>query len=237
MRPLTRLLRIQYATNLEVGQKKIQGLLRPVAPILTLTGNVGSPVLPEYHNFIRFCSQNWLHVLVVPGLRDCYNPFNEEPLTAEELIERGAAVCRGFANVHFLNRTHMYCEGVRFISAPLWSPTSTEDFKNIYVSEKDGGLRLIGPDDFSAKKEEDYKWIQSIMNQRLDGIPPTVLLSHRAPKESVGGLRALISNEVQHIESGTITRLPARESFIEISIPVESVEDYRDPLLVASTID
>lgn len=172
MRPLTRLLRIQYATNLEVGQKKVQGLLRPVAPILALTG----PARTENRDFLQFCSQHWLHVFVVSGSR---------------------VGDRVFPNVHFMNRAHMECEGVRFIGAP------------------DG----------------DYAWARTLTPDL-----PTVLLSHRAPK-SLTGLRAAVSSEALYVESGSILRLPARESFIEISIPVESVEDYRDPLLVASAID
>lgn len=75
---------LQYASNLfvDIAKGSLSKRLHPVAPTLALVGNVGQIESPATKDFLRYCSDSWKSVLLVPGPWDLSsfqgNPFYKQ---------------------------------------------------------------------------------------------------------------------------------------------------------------
>lgn len=149
-----RRMKIQYASDLHLefyDKSAFQPMLRPVAPILALAGDVGRPDKRTYRDFLQYCSRNWRDVFVVAGNHELYNSravvshtprFAESEFynshhadswkhmpvtsvdTAQKRLEGCAAIASEFSNVHFLNRQRVNRDGIAFLGCTLWTDLS-----------------------------------------------------------------------------------------------------------------
>lgn len=109
------MVRIQVASDLHlerVLKTPFQPLLKPIAPILALAGNLGVPHTRSYRDLLFYCSRNWDQTILVGG--------NVE-VTADPQLTRCASIAAGFPNVHFLHKRHVDCAGLTFIGAPQFA--------------------------------------------------------------------------------------------------------------------
>lgn len=97
---------IQYASSLFVDkfEKVVSAyLVKPVAPILVLSGNIGKHKSAQTYAFLQHCSRNWDTIVYVPGeyeLSDTSVPdFN-------------------YKNLYYLNRDTAYINGIYFTGTP-----------------------------------------------------------------------------------------------------------------------
>ena len=134
---------IQYASDLHLEffpRVEFETLLKPVAPILVLAGDIG-PVggggagAQRTRDFIAWCSERWRHVIWVFGNHEYYIMYAQKRwkfLSADKLLtmeEREAAARIWLAtlpNVHFLQAESVVLEGIRFFGATLWSHVTEE---------------------------------------------------------------------------------------------------------------
>lgn len=133
---------IQYASDLHLEffpAVEFETLLKPVAPILVLAGDIGPAAggagAQRTRDFLAWCSERWRHVIWVFGNHEYYIMYAQKKwssLPADRLLtmeERETAV-RGWLaalpNVHFLQGETVALEGVRFFGATLWSHVSAE---------------------------------------------------------------------------------------------------------------
>ena len=188
---LRRLLRIQYASDLHLehyDKVAFQPMLKPVAPLLALVGDLGHPERSTYRDLIQYCSRNWRHVFVIAGNHELYSSVKRP---AEQLLAQCESIVSEFANVHFMNRRRVECEGVTFLGATLWTNlTGHEDIARRYMSDyrhiynTDG--RQVEPEDTTAWHLRDRNWIR----EQLESCKgPTVILTHHLP------MRDLISEK------------------------------------------
>jgi hypothetical protein len=72
-------MRLQVASNLHLERyAKVcpQLALRPVAPVLALTGNLGNPHHRTYRDLLFYCSRNWDRTILVSGdLEESHDPY------------------------------------------------------------------------------------------------------------------------------------------------------------------
>jgi hypothetical protein len=138
---------------------EFETLLKPVAPILVLAGDIGPAAggagAQRTRDFLTWCSERWRHVIWVFGNHEYFIMYPQKrwnSLSADKLLtmkEREAAAhvwLAALPNVHFLQGETIILEGVRFFGATLWSHVTEEthaaygqkmaDFKAI-VAERD----------------------------------------------------------------------------------------------------
>jgi len=202
---------IQYASDLHLefrGAVAWPTLLRPVAPILVLAGDLGNPQCQEYRNFLHWSSRNWAHVIVIAGNHELYNKKHASAWKhiAAELIstrdERLAAceeVSKAFTNVHFLQQKRVDINGIAFLGCTLWtdlsSPTDAStaiqgmnDYNYISIKEK----QKATPADTTKWHQEDRAWLSTELSACNEMGTPAVVVTHHVPS------RRLISPRFQH---------------------------------------
>jgi len=105
--------RIQYVSSLYVDcfEKVIPfHLVKPVAPTLVLSGNIGKPSSKQTSDFLRHCSRGWDSVLYVPGQLELTEPISNFNKLKSDL-----------PNVFLLSSNSVKINGVVYIGSPLLS--------------------------------------------------------------------------------------------------------------------
>lgn len=189
-------LRIQYASDLHLeffrSQPAFQSLLKPVAPLLALAGDIGYPKDPVYTEFLRYCSEHWESVFVVAGNHEFYN--SKSPVQSHtEQIQQCATMASAFPNVHFLQRGRVELPkyGVSVLGVTLWtdlgSPYRQEvakdtmsDYRYIIVQEGDK-LRPLEPLDTHRWHQEDMDWLHHEIQENATIGRPTIVITHHLP--------------------------------------------------------
>ena len=139
---MKRLLRIQYASNLHLehyDKVAFQPILKPVAPILALAGNLGEPGRRAYRDLFHYCSRNWDHVFVVAGDQELKHPYR----TADDQMAICKAITAEWPNVHFLNRTRVDREGLTFLGVPLIQKIADRKWIRAELSECKGPTVIL----------------------------------------------------------------------------------------------
>lgn len=200
---MARRLRIQYASDLHLelyDKAAFQPMLRPVAPVLALAGDVGRPDKRTYRDFLQYCSRNWRNVFVVAGNHELYNSrhagsWKHMPTTsvdtAEQRLNSCAVIAREFPNVHFLNRKRVDSDGVAFLGCTLWSDLShggdveagqmMNDYRLIAVPGEGGVPVPITPELTSAWHLLDYLWLKHEIAACEEEGRPAVVITHHLP--------------------------------------------------------
>jgi hypothetical protein len=105
--------RIQYVSSLYVDsfEKVIPfHLVKPSAPTLVLSGNIGRPSSKQTGDFLRHCSRCWDSVIYVPG-----------PLELTEPLSKFNQLNNGLSNVFLLSSNRVKINDVVYIGSPLMS--------------------------------------------------------------------------------------------------------------------
>jgi hypothetical protein len=120
--------RIQYASSLYVDcfEKVIPfHLVKPAAPTLVLSGNIGKPSSKQTSDFLRHCSRNWDSVIYVPGSLELIEP-----------LSKFNQLNSGLSNVFLLSCNRVKINGVVYIGSPL---ISMDDY--VWLTREYGLLR------------------------------------------------------------------------------------------------
>lgn len=190
---IRRLMRIQYASDLHLeffDKTPFPPILKPVAPVLVLAGDVGRPDMRSYRDFMHYCSRNWDAVFVVAGNHELYNG-KKRMHTALQRINLCNTICGEWSNVHFMNRRRIDYDGVTFLGATLWTDMDGfdnnaellrgyNDFNQICVPEQSlpGPIRPIELDDIKRWHHLDRRWLDAELK---DVTGPTVVVTHHLP--------------------------------------------------------
>jgi hypothetical protein len=103
----TRMLRIQYASNLLVHTRPVlesTRLLRPSAPVLALLGNIGHPYCDRTRDFFRWTETKYQHIFWIPGALE----YSSSTENATSWYERSDQIYESIRNWE-LNRT-LFCQ-------------------------------------------------------------------------------------------------------------------------------
>lgn len=198
-----RRMRIQYASDLHLelyDKSAFQPMLRPVAPVLALAGDVGRPDKRTYRDFLQYCSRNWRNVFVVAGNHEFYNSrhagnWKHMPPTSVDTVHRRLqeceAIAREFPNVEFLNRRRVDSDGVAFLGCTLWTDLSEggaveaerlmNDYRMIAVPGAEGRPEPVTPDITSAWHWKDRAWLDSEISVCEEEGRPAIVITHHLP--------------------------------------------------------
>lgn len=196
-------MRVQYASDLHLefgwfkGSGSIASVLRPVAPVLVLAGDIGNSRKALYGDFLKACAPLWEHIVVIAGNHEFYNKRTAAdwakgwgtPDSVAERLEmcRVAAVAAG-KNVHFLDRGSIDIGGVRFLGCTLWSDTTGAEE---LIESRMTDCRVICPDksvpvaataeDLKVWHTRDRDWLAAELDAcRAEG-RGAVVVSHHLP--------------------------------------------------------
>ena len=188
-----RRLRIQYASDLHLEfHDNFVGpaLLKPVAPVLALAGDIGSPYRREYRDFLAYCSKSWDSVFVVAGNHEFYNKRLIKPIHGPHTVDQTLATIRttvaAFRNVHFLERERVDYGGVAFLGCTLWTDTSVDhdlaraamtDYRVITAD----GVSAITPEQTTEWHRRDRAWLAESLAVCADKGTPADVLTHHLP--------------------------------------------------------
>jgi hypothetical protein len=197
-----RLLRIQYASDLHlelVDKTPFQPILKPIAPVLALAGDIGRPDRRSYEDFLHYCSRNWAAVFIIAGNHELYNsnssekwryllPYNMH--TAEERLAMCEEVADKFPNVQFLNRSRAYYGGIAFLGATLWTDSHgveheacrMNDYRMICAGlDAEGVPRPLRVADTQDWHTMDRAWLATEIAACEEVGQPAVVLTHHMP--------------------------------------------------------
>jgi hypothetical protein len=184
----SRMLRIQYASDLHlefVDKTPFQPILKPIAPILSLAGDIGRPDRRSYEDFLHYCSRNWVAVFVVAGNHELYNSKSDAIHTVDQRLAMCESIAAKFPNVQFLNRRRADYGGIAFLGATLWTDTRgveaaahrMNDYKMIYT----GVGHNLTVTDTQAWHDRDRAWLASEIAACEEVGQPAVVLTHHLP--------------------------------------------------------
>jgi hypothetical protein len=197
-----RLLRIQYASDLHlelVDKTPFQPILKPIAPVLVLAGDIGRPDRRSYADFLHYCSRNWAAVFVIAGNHELYNsmsadkwryllPYNMH--TAEERLAMCENIADKFPNVQFLNRRRADYGGIAFLGATLWTDTYGVEYEahrmndyRMIATERDanGSTRPLRVADTQDWHVMDRSWLTAEIAACEEAGQPAVVITHHMP--------------------------------------------------------
>ncbi len=116
--------RLQYASNLFVDLHRVSfdTLLRPKAPYLALTGNIGRPWSPKSYSFLKYCSKHWDTVLWVPGPHELTN-LSSSRHTASEAVLAMKDLSKQIPGLQILDSKEavFHSDGVVALGTSLWT--------------------------------------------------------------------------------------------------------------------
>jgi hypothetical protein len=189
---IRRLMRIQYASDLHLeffDKTPFPPILKPVAPVLVLAGDIGRPDMRTYRDFMHYCSRNWDATFVVAGNHELYNGKAMRH-SAQMRLEMCETICGEWPNVHFMNRRRVDRDGVTFLGATLWTDMvgfedphirrAYNDFNRIGVPSwpNPDTLRPLDLSDIKRWHQIDRDWLAAEL-AKVTG--PTVVITHHLP--------------------------------------------------------
>jgi hypothetical protein len=194
---LARRLRIQYASDLhlEFAENFVAPtILKPIAPVLALAGDVGRPDKRTYRDFLQYCSANWDSVFIVAGNHEFYNSsrIQFKQSNIQTVTQRAAAIeqtVAEFPNVHFLNRRRVDYRGIAFLGCTLWTDTSANfdlaaASMNDYAVITTDGRTPLTPQETTAWHYTDRTWLADAIATCASTCTPAVVLTHHLPSSA-----------------------------------------------------
>lgn len=156
------MIKFQYISDIHLEFLKNIPKINKIAENICLLGDIGIPGSVIYNDFILFCSNKFKNVFIIYGNHEYFN--TKKTITSngiESMLKREEYTANFPKNVYFLNNSHIYidkqnnnvlrdlhenqCKNnyIKIIGTTLWSDidnniyTRFEDYKRIYISEKE----------------------------------------------------------------------------------------------------
>lgn len=176
--------------------------LKPSSSVLALLGDVSEVKnFFKIRGFFEYVSENWSHVLYVPGNHEFYGG------NLQKSIDDMKSYLSLFSNIVVLNNDVVSIDGVRYIGSTLWSDMNREDpltklaCKDLicdyhYIWKNSvGQLVRITPDDTVSLFDKNVEFIKKMIE--LTDNPTNVVLTHHAPS-----YRSVSPRFVGHVGNG-----------------------------------
>lgn len=129
--------------------------IKPLTPILILAGDIGKLSEPKFFEFIKYCSENWQHVLYVMGNHEYYSSHSMDVINRK--IRELFAI---FPNIHLLDNESIEIDGYTFYGFVGWTPpifsqsSLAAQYINDYNLIKGKRGKKITVDEINALSEE-----------------------------------------------------------------------------------
>lgn len=163
---------------------------RPSEDVLILAGDIGNPTSKIYKLFLTEMSNYYSKVFIVTGNHEYYQHYRRKYSHETARLESGfrhsiddidkmvTVITGSLPNVHFLQRSSVVYNRVRFIGCTLWTqsdPTLTK-YMNDYEYIKD-----FTADTCDKLNSHDVKWLEENLVLNGDEYDRTVVVTHHLP--------------------------------------------------------
>lgn len=177
---------IQYASDihLEHEKQKTENFKHIIAPrigcdILILAGDISDPKLDIFHQFMKWCVQNWKYVIMIAGNHEYYKYSISEINTYLSDV----SITIGFS---YLNNNSIIINDIAIMGTTLWS----------YIPDQNWSHVLYGLNDFNYIKEfkEKYSIYNNLYSENCNWLTKElkkykhkkkVVVTHHAPVEEI----------------------------------------------------
>jgi len=170
--------------------------------VLFLCGDIGSPLLPTYADFLGFCSTHFSVVYLITGNHEYYNPPNStEPYDMQQIRSIIVEQATVYPNVRYLDNSYTIDDAHSIIvyGSTLWSkqrPYNTykgiNDFTYIVTPESKKTNSNITLEQYDELHEQAIRDLQSAMRDiraiRTDskyGVYDLIIMTHHLPSRDL----------------------------------------------------
>lgn len=157
-------------------------LIKPVAPILCLAGDIASPYSKITNEFVKWASNQWEHVLWVPGYHELAPIKNGFMTTMNDAHIKLLDVCHHYPNVHImLNKSFKIKDTpYLFLGSPLWGYNHTYNIR----FRSDGphhSTQAIVPFQLNAMTEANFRWFDGHIEEAKELNEKVICMSYSPP--------------------------------------------------------
>lgn len=184
MEPKAYSLQIVSDIHLEHRSINYDCIVQPIANILALVGDIGSPFLPNLSDFITWCASKFDHVFYIPGNHEYYNT---QALTINDINIMLDDICKLHSNVHFMYNTVYDIGKYTFIGSTLWSHVPDEhihtiqnimnDYRYIFATNE----RRITVADTNVEYQKNKAFIEKSIQDAIVNNKIPIVLTHHTP--------------------------------------------------------
>ena len=188
---------VQYASDLHLDNETpaFSMILKPVAPVLALCGDIGDPFSKVYYDFLKWCSERWSTIFLVTGNHEY---FSEE--TMDSVEQKIGEVCSELGII-FLQKGIYREEKYKLIvvGCTLWSspdvrrwdriadgfigdPGARGDYKFIHkYDEYTNFKRPVHPSDIVLINREHISFLEKVCKDAYINGWRVLVLTHHLP--------------------------------------------------------
>ncbi len=179
------MLNIQYMSDLhlEFYDKdticKLLEIIKPVAEICVLAGDIGYPFDETYEIFISGMAKKFSHVFLIHGNHEYYQCGTNQGKTRDEILHRTYQIINrnNLTNLHFLHNSHYDIGQYRFVGSVLWSEIRDERYlSNRYDQVYDFSLEEMNEMHYTNR---DY--IRSVIAESKAEQKRIIMITHHVP--------------------------------------------------------
>lgn len=161
-------------------------LIKPVAPILCLTGNIASPYSKITKRFVDWASNNWEHVLWVPGYTELapknglhYVTMNDALHTMEDLIHHKSNI-KIMCNKVFKIENTPYL----FLGSPLFGYGHTRDIL-FHCDGSHNSINTVKSFQLNNIAQANLRWLDGHIEEAKEHNERVICLTYSPPVRQV----------------------------------------------------
>ena len=165
-------LHLECMTNIEYEK-----IIKPTAPILVLAGDIGNLYnLNQLKDFIKWCCEQFVAVLYVPGNHEYYRQFNTPTLPFYKLNFQLKDLEKQFKNLYILQRKLLEINNIYFAGCTLWSNFKQSPLPKYIVRIK-GFNKYI----YNNEHYKDLKFIKQVISKSQKEKKKLIIITHHVP--------------------------------------------------------
>lgn len=171
-------MRIQYLSDMHLEFLKTPPLIKAVAPVLCLLGDIGYPFSNIYQEFLYNINSNpkFKKIFIISGNHEYYSKeksINEVDIQISDIIKNN-----NLNKISFLNNTKEYYDNHLFVGTTLWSHISDPNHLiNDFISIKD-----MTVDKYNELHHDAKNFMSSSISNTNK---KTILLTHYLPSYTI----------------------------------------------------
>jgi predicted phosphodiesterase len=169
-------IRFQIISDIHLEKRKYNNsiLEHPIkANNLILAGDIGNPLIPNYKEYIKYCSDQYKNVFLITGNHEYWNNTVDD---TDKLINQ---ICSPYKNVYFLNNRfidfNQNNRSIRIFGGIMWSFVL---YQNKDIPSTDNNL--IKDFNYDQRNYIHFDTIRNIISKKSD-----LIITHHAPTYKV----------------------------------------------------
>jgi predicted MPP superfamily phosphohydrolase len=194
-------MKIQYISDIhletmDTNTANFKNFLIPNAPYLALCGDIGYPHSQIFEEFIKYCSERWIHVFYVTGNHDYYNKIHTQwkykaPYSMKQIEEKIIDLFESYPNCHYLQKEQFDIPNTNYsiVGCSLWVYIPTYKYTDClsYLNDVNyisyDGIRRLTPEHINMLNEDHCEWLLKKLNYLESLNRKAIVLTHHMPSQ------------------------------------------------------